>query len=69
MPYIVKSSLDILPWNEVEKQKLIEEKKEFLNNKSEVKKDENKQLDEQKEKKEVKEIKESKQEKPTQKPT
>ena len=30
MPYIVKSTLDILPWNEVEKQKLIKEKEEYL---------------------------------------
>ena len=28
MALIVKSSIDILPWTEVEKQKLIEEKKE-----------------------------------------
>lgn len=36
MALIVKSSIDILPWTEMEKQKLIEDKKEFLN------KDENK---------------------------
>ena len=34
MPYIVKSSLGveptILPWNEVEKEKLIKEKQQFL---------------------------------------
>ena len=35
MALIVKSSIDILPWTELEKQKLIEEKKEFLNKKEE----------------------------------
>lgn len=31
MALIVKSSIDILPWTEMEKQKLIEEKEKFLN--------------------------------------
>lgn len=44
MPYIVKSSLDIsgkiVPWNEVESNKLIEEKEKFLKeNKKENKKE------------------------------
>lgn len=33
MALIVKSSIDILPWTEMEKQKLIEEKEEFLSKK------------------------------------
>jgi hypothetical protein len=40
MPYIVKSSLGIeptiLPWNEVEKEKLIKEKQEYLKKESKV---------------------------------
>ena len=35
MALIVKSSIDILPWTEIEKQKLIENKQEFLNKKAE----------------------------------
>ena len=42
MALIVKSSIDILPWTEVEKQKLIEEKKEFLSKKVEEKQKEDK---------------------------
>ena len=37
MALIVKSSIDILPWTEIEKQKLIEDKKEFLNKNEEIK--------------------------------
>ena len=36
MALIVKSSIEILPWTELEKQKLIEEKKEFLDKKAQV---------------------------------
>lgn len=39
MALIVKSSIDILPWTEMEKQKLIEEKKEFLGKKNDKKED------------------------------
>ena len=54
MALIVKSSIDILPWTEIEKQKLIEEKKEFLNkNENEVEKVE-KVEEKKKEKKETK---------------
>lgn len=35
MALIVKSSIDILPWTEIEKQKLIKDKQEFLNKKAE----------------------------------
>lgn len=35
MALIVKSSIDILPWTEIEKQKLIEDKKDFLSKKAE----------------------------------
>lgn len=50
---IVKSSIDILPWTEVEKQKLIEEKKEFLDKKND--KAENRKIEEKAEnKKELK---------------
>ena len=53
MALIVKSSIDILPWTEVEKQKLIEDKKEFLNKKND--KVENKKEEEKvEEKKELK---------------
>lgn len=53
MALIVKSSIDILPWTEVEKQKLIEDKKEFLNKKND--KVENKKEEEKvEEKKEFK---------------
>lgn len=54
MALIVKSSIDILPWTEVEKQKLIEEKKEFLN-KNENKVEKTEKVEEKKtEKKETK---------------
>ena len=49
MALIVKSSIDILPWTEVEKQKLIEEKKEFLDKKND--KVENKKVEEKAENK------------------
>lgn len=54
MALIVKSSIDILPWTEMEKQKLIEEKKEFLN-KNENKVEKTEKVEEKKtEKKETK---------------
>lgn len=54
MALIVKSSIDILPWTEMEKQKLIEEKKEFLN-KNENKAEKIEKVEEKKtEKKETK---------------
>ena len=54
MALIVKSSIDILPWTEMEKQKLIEEKKEFLN-KNENKVEKAEKVEEKKtEKKETK---------------
>jgi len=54
MALIVKSSIDILPWTEMEKQKLIEEKKEFLN-KNENKAEKTEKVEEKKtEKKETK---------------
>ena len=46
MAYIVKSSLEIkstiVPWNEIENEKLIKEKKEFLEKKKEADKTETK---------------------------
>lgn len=62
MALIVKSSIDILPWTEIEKQKLIEEKEEFLNKKANEQKDEIKiETPKQKEEKEnaKKEVKNS----------
>lgn len=41
MALIVKSSIDILPWTEMEKQKLIEEKEEFLSKKEKEQKNAN----------------------------
>jgi hypothetical protein len=68
MALIVKSSIDILPWTEIEKQKSIEEKEEFLNKKANEQKDEIKtETPKQKEEKEnaKKEIKNSTESKKT----
>jgi hypothetical protein len=72
MALIVKSSIDILPWTEIEKQKLIEDKKDFLSKKAEketvevkeeVKKEEVKETEVAEENKKVKNSTDKKQNK------